>query len=239
MEIICYLSNGYPTLEASHQIAREYVDAGCKMMEVDFPARDPYLENEYIAGRMAKALKQCGDYSVYMKSIARIKREFSQVNILLLAYESTVEEIGVTEFIAFCQENNLLDIILVGLKEEQIKNQMIAAGLKVSCYVQFHLPPEEVKSAQASNGFVYLQAKPYVGQPENSKYPTLKSAVDYLRQCGITRPIYCGVGVHMPEDVKMVKAAGADAAFVGSAILKLHENVPMMKEKIREFKNEC
>ena len=125
MEIICYLSNGYPTLEASHQIAREYVDAGCKMMEVDFPAKDPYLESEYIAGRMAEALKQCGDYSVYMRAIARIKREFSQVNILLLAYESTVEEIGVTEFIAFCQENNLLDIILVGLKEEQIKNKLL------------------------------------------------------------------------------------------------------------------
>ena len=44
MEIICYLSNGYPTIEASYNMAMEYADAGCKMMEVDFPSRNPYLE---------------------------------------------------------------------------------------------------------------------------------------------------------------------------------------------------
>ena len=38
MEIICYLSNGYPTIEASYNMAMEYADAGCKMMEVDFPS---------------------------------------------------------------------------------------------------------------------------------------------------------------------------------------------------------
>ena len=56
MEIICYLSNGYPTIEASYNMAMEYADAGCKMMEVDFPSRNPYLESDYIAGRMEKAL---------------------------------------------------------------------------------------------------------------------------------------------------------------------------------------
>ena len=57
MEIICYLSNGYPTIEVSYNMAVEYADAGCKMMEVDFPSRNPYLESDYIAGRMKKALK--------------------------------------------------------------------------------------------------------------------------------------------------------------------------------------
>lgn len=40
MEIICYLSNGYPTIEASYNMAVEYADAGCRMMEVDFPSRN-------------------------------------------------------------------------------------------------------------------------------------------------------------------------------------------------------
>ena len=93
--------------------------------------------------------------------------------------------------------------------------------------------------AKQSNGFVYLQAKPYETQQINEKYPTLKDGVEYLRSCGIDRPIYCGVGVHAPEDVKLVKEAGGDAAFVGSTILKLHEDIPAMKEKIREFKAMC
>lgn len=48
MEIICYLSNGYPTIEASYNMAVEYADAGCRMMEVDFPSRNPYLESDYM-----------------------------------------------------------------------------------------------------------------------------------------------------------------------------------------------
>lgn len=70
-------------------------------------------------------------------------------------------------------------------------------------------------------------------------YPTLKDCVQYLRECGIDRPIYCGVGVHAPEDVKLVKEAGGDAAFVGSTILKLHDDIPAMKNKIREFRAQC
>lgn len=93
--------------------------------------------------------------------------------------------------------------------------------------------------AKQSNGFVYLQAKPYETQEKNENYPTLKDCVEHLRACGIDRPIYCGVGVHAPEDVKLVKEAGGDAAFVGSTILKLHEDIPAMKEKIREFKAQC
>lgn len=41
------------------------------------------------------------------------------------------------------------------------------------------------------------------------------------------------------EDMKMVKEAGGDAAFVGSAILKLQDDIPAMKEKIREFAAQC
>ena len=37
----------------------------------------------------------------------------------------------------------------------------------------------------------------------------------------------------------MVKEAGGDAAFVGSTILKLHEDVPAMKDMIRKFKAQC
>ena len=37
----------------------------------------------------------------------------------------------------------------------------------------------------------------------------------------------------------MVKEAGGDAAFVGSTILKLQEDIPAMKAKIREFAAQC
>lgn len=237
MEVILYLSNGYPTLESSYQTAIEYAEAGCRMMEIDFPSRNPYLEGEYIADRMAKALEVCDDYEKYMESMVRLKERLPEVHFLVLAYENTIEEIGTERFIKFCKEHDFEDVLMVGLKDEKIKNEIIESGLKVSCYVQFHMLPEEIESAKASNGFVYMQAKP--NGNINPDYPTLKDCIRHLRDCGIDRPIYCGVGVHAPEDVKMVKEAGGDAAFVGSTILKLHEDVPAMKEMIKRYKAQC
>lgn len=237
MEIICYLSNGYPTIESSYQTAIEYADAGCKIMEIDFPSRNPYLEGEYIAGRMAKALEACNDYNKYMESIVAVKKRLPDMKLLVLAYENTVEEIGIQRFITFCLENDLKDILLVGLKDNTIKDRLMESGLRISCYVQYQLIPEEIEMAKRSTGFVYMQAKP--GKVVNPEYPELKDCIAHLRDCGIDRPIYCGVGVHAPEDVKMVKEAGGDAAFVGSTILKLHEDVPAMKAMIRRFREYC
>ena len=74
MNLICYLSNGYPTIESSKEMALRYVDAGCDIIEIDFPAHDLYLESEYIAGRMAAALEACSDYTAYMDGMAEMKK---------------------------------------------------------------------------------------------------------------------------------------------------------------------
>ncbi len=238
MKLICYLSNGYPSIESSKKMAEEYVDAGCDMIEIDFPARDPFLESEYLANRMQVALEACDDYKKYMEGMADVKKKLPDTDFILLAYEATIIEIGYDEFIKFCKENDFKDMILVGLKDETIKDKLIADGMGVSCYIQRKMLEEEIKAAEHSNGFVYLQGK----APEeeiNPDYPTLKDCVDHLRALGIKRPIYCGVGIHAPEDVRMAKDAGADGVFVGSTILKLHENIPEMKKMIGAFKKEC
>ena len=238
MKLICYLSNGYPTIEASIRMAETYVQAGCDIIEIDFPSHNPYLESEYISSRMAKALEACSDFDRYMEGMIETKRRLPQTTFILMVYENTIEEIGYEKFVAFCLKNDFRDMILVGIKDDVIKNKLIAAGIRVSCYVQFDLKDAEVAYAKQSNGFVYLQAKPAPGQLR-SGYPTLKDCIRYLRKQGIDAPIYCGVGIHQPEDAAKAKEAGADAVFVGSTILKLHDQPEQLAKKIREFKAEC
>ena len=85
MEIILYLSNGYPTMESSIQMAKEYADAGCGMIEIDFPSHDPFLESEMIRDRMKKALENCDDYEAYMEEIVEVKRNLPDVKLLVLS----------------------------------------------------------------------------------------------------------------------------------------------------------
>lgn len=238
MKLICYLSNGYPSIDSSITMAKQYVEAGCDVIEVDFPSSNPYLEGEYIASRMQKALRACGDYKKYMDSIVTIKRELPGTRLILLMYEGTVLDIGVETFIRYCKDNGFTDLILVGLKDETVKNRCIEAGIRVSCYVQFNMDDEEIEVAKNSNGFVYMQAKP-INVTVNPKYPTLKDCIARLRAEGIQREIYCGVGIYAPEDIRMAKEAGADGVFVGSTILKLQHDIPQMQETIRALKGAC
>ena len=238
MKLICYLCNGYPSIEKSKEVAKLYADAGCDIIEIDFPSHNPYLESDLIKGRMAKALEACSDYDAYMRGMIEIKQSLPQIKFILMVYENVIEEIGYDKFLRFCLDNDFLDMILVGIKDDVIKNKLIAAGIRVSCYVQFDLKDQEVEYAKASNGFVYLQAKPAPGQAR-PEYPELKDCIRYLREQGVTNPIYCGVGIHQPEDAAMAKAAGADAVFVGSTILKLHDDPERMEAKIREFSAQC
>lgn len=235
MKLICYLSNGYPIIEESANIANVYAEGGCDIIEIDLPSRNPYLESEYIAGRMAAALKECDDYERYMENILRIKAANPAVRMILLCYENTVQEIGVEAFADFCIQNDLKDLIFVGLSSEEIKDRLIESGLRVSCYVQFPMIESEIESAKASNGFVYMQAK---AEPDkiNPKFPTLADCISHLREVGIEREIYCGVGVYTPDDFKMVKQSGGDGAFVGSTVLKLYDKPDELKAAIRGFK---
>jgi len=235
MKLICYLSNGYPTIEKSIEMARIYTEAGCDVIEVDFPSRNPYLEGEFIAGRMKSALENCSDYSKYMEGIKRIKEENPDTQLLVLAYDNTVEEMGEEAFIKFCVENDLTDMIYVG-DNMGLQQRLIDDGLKISCYVQFHMPENEVAAARNSNGFVYLQAKPMTNNIDPN-YPTLKGCINHLKTIGIDRKIYVGVGIRDAEDISMAKEAGADGVFVGSTILKLHDDVELLTETIKTLKS--
>lgn len=235
MKLICYLSNGYPSIDASIKMAKEYVDGGCDIIEVDFPSRDPYLEGELIAGRMREALKENDNYDEYMAGIIKIKEQNSNTRFIVLAYENTVVEIGVQKYVNFIKNNGFDDIIYVGNKYPEVLNELIDHDIKVSCYVQFHQPEDEVQAALHANGFVYVQAKPTTGNV-NPKVPTLKDCIVNLRSKGITREIYAGVGIYTTEDIIMAREAGADGVFIGSTILKLQDNIPKMKETIRAFK---
>lgn len=238
MKLICYLSNGYPTIESSITMAKEYIEAGCDIIEVDFPSSDPYLEGEFIADRMKQALAACKDYDKYMAGILKIKNNHPGTKFILLSYENTILEIGVERFIKFCTDNDIKDLIYVGSHNEDIKNRMIESGIKISCYVQFHMDEQEIKAALESNGFVYMQAKPTTNNV-NPDFPALKDCIDHLKKLGVKREIYCGVGIYAPEDIKMAKEAGADGVFVGSTVLKLHTDIPKMKETIALFKKTC
>lgn len=222
VKIIGYLSYGYPNIEESIERADIYIEAGCDFLEVDFPTDNAFLDSDFIGSRMKSAMEACNDFDKYFDGIKTLKEKYPDTPIILLAYEHTIKAIGMEKFITRCKELETYDLIMVGLENEDVKNQLIAEGIKISCWVPFDLPKENVESALHSNGFVYLQSKS--SGEEKEGYETLDKCVAYLRERGLKNPIYCGVGVSTREDIIRIEEAGADAAFIGSALLKQETN---------------
>ena len=237
MKLICYLSNGYPTIERSLEIIDRYFEAGCDIVEIDFPAHNPYLDSEFIRSRMKRALDACGDYSRYMDAISEACEKYSASRFVVLVYEETIEEIGIDRFIDFCRRNALLDIICIGSTRTDFKIECMEQGLRIATYVPFHLPKDDLAAAERTNGFIYLQYRP--APSADLPFDTLGECIGYLRRsAGIdpSRPIYCGVGVESPEDIRRIRESGGDGAFIGSAVLKLHDDPGGMKTLIRSMK---
>lgn len=239
MRLIGYLSNGYPSFEQSYANAKFYHECGLDTLQIDLPAADPYLEGERIAVRMRHALSSCGNWNRYLENIAAINRDVSRIGIILLAYESTINAIGLERFIRFCHQEDLRDVSCIGGRLPQVKERLIAAGINVSCYVRFHLDPDEVRNAESSNGFVYLQARPSA-DADNPPFRTLKECIGFLRErIGAHRPIYTGVGLRTPEDVVMAGDAGSDGVFIGSAIMDNEGNRQSLRKTIQAFAAVC
>jgi len=235
MHLICYLSNGYPNLEHSIGIADDYIEAGCDVIEVDFPCDNPYLDSPLIQNRMLSALKNNDNYDDYMATIERIKEKHPDKRYIVLVYERTVLQIGFEKFADFCLRNELLDVIYIGQRQPKIRQYLMDKGIRIASFIQYHLPEEDIEAAKATNGFIYLQAK-----PKDKLHPRLKSLheiVKHLREThNITRPIYAGVGIRDEDDIKMAKLARVDGVFIGSTILKLQDDRAAMKERIRSLK---
>ena len=237
MNLICYLSNGYPSIAYSSESADLFFKAGCDILEADFPARNPYLDPPFIRERMAGALEACDDYQEYMDALLAIKKRHPDKKYIILAYRETIEEIGGDRFIRFCVGGGFDNLVYLGEPDREFRRTCMDSGLKVSTYIPFHLPEEELTNARETNGFLYLQSKS-TGDV-HPEHDTLEKCIGFLRESvikGAERPIYCGVGIRTLDDIRYIKKCGADGFFVGSAVLKLRENPEEMQKLLRQMK---
>ncbi|MCH3976828.1 MAG: tryptophan synthase subunit alpha [Bacilli bacterium] len=235
MRLICFLNHGSPSIEASHRVVDCYVEGGADVVETDFPADDPYLDGENIKIRMHEALTKCHDYDKYMESVETILKEHPGIHLYMLIYEETIMAIGMDKFLAFLRRNNLQEVLLVGARHPEVRARLLAEKLKVSAYIEYHLPEDEIETAKQTTGFVYLQATP--SGKFHPQYKDLKSIIKYLREeRGITNEINCGIGIHDYDQVRMVRDAGADGVFIGTQVMNLHGQPDKLIAKVKELK---
>jgi alcohol dehydrogenase class IV/tryptophan synthase alpha subunit len=238
LKLVCYSSLGYPTMSKSLEMIDKYIEAGAEFLEVDVPSPDPYFESDVISRHMAEAYKECQDFDKYFEAIETIRVKYPKVGIQLALYENTMERIGVDKVVAFLRRAGVDALIYVGNQHPEYQDKLLEGGVRIAAFVRYHMPEEEIAVARQTNGMVYLQAKPTYNNNVKPGYEKLADCVKCLRENGVLQDIYCGVGVYTPEDVREIREAGADGAYIGSALLEFEDDVDSVQKLIRSAKAE-
>lgn len=235
MKFIAYIPFGYPDLAESHKVIDTYYDAGTRAFEISLPEANPIGESEMITDFMHKALEKCSDYHLYLSEIRKVRNKYPQIEINLLLFYNIISQLG-ESLVSFCREENINAIICPDSKKhfEEVL-QLQEKGLKFTASFHYDVNPQELANIKLLKGFVYMQAYPPAWQEVKPGFNSPKDIVDYLRFNGVDRAIYAGVGIKDEDDVREVKAAGADGFFVGGSLMKLYGDHKKLHDRVIDF----
>jgi tryptophan synthase alpha chain len=195
------------------------------------------MDPEYIAEKMNIARAQCADFAVYMRELEGFKQSHPHTEVYLLLYQQVILEITLEVLLPFCKQNKINTIICADMTDGELKQRLIDAGIQIAASINYTMSEQEMELVKTANGFVYLQAMPNENDTKEGKTREyLKVCLQKLREAGITRPIYCGVGIRTPEDVAFVKGCGAEGFFIGSTIMKYYDDPDALVEAISMYK---
>lgn len=238
MKFVGYIPFGYPSIEESIQYIDTYCEAGCDAVEISLPVNNPIDESDMIIDLMRKALRKCPDYSKYVEGIKRIRKRYSQLEINLLLFTETINDIGLEQILEFYHECNIFTIICPDIeRDKNMKLILEKGGMKFSAPIHYDLQEDELKNSIESTGFVYMQAFPTKGQKTIDGLETPAKMIKLLKDSGVKQQIYAGVGIKTIDDAKIIKEAGADAFFVGGTLMKIMDDRELLTKKIKEFIN--
>ncbi len=229
-----FICGGYPSLDSTHGALIALDRAGATLIEVGIPFSDPIADGPVIAAAMHHALSLGVTPRAVLDTITKARAQ-TQVPIVLMVSVSILWKLGVANFVNHAASAGVDGFILPDLPVDESDLFIPAirdAGLTATLLLAPTTPPPRIERiAKACSGFVYLLARLGItgDSPSHQRSPEpalplsgadIAARIKQIRQF-TDLPIACGFGVSTPEHVAaVVRQGGADAAVVGSALVK-------------------
>jgi len=247
--LITYITAGYPELEDTLIIADTLIRGGADIVELGIPFSDPIADGPTIQTATTKAL-QAGTTPRKVFEIAEEIKQRNNTPLVILTYYNPIYRMGVKSFFEVAESSGISGVIVPDLPiEEAGEYRKTAEKYEVdTIFLAAPSTPTErlVKIVENTSGFLYLVSIYGVtGARQKIQEQTIKLIEKTLP---ITRgriPLAVGFGISKPEHVKAIVEKGADAAIVGSQIIKIieekHDNdegemLKTLKEYVNQLK---
>jgi tryptophan synthase alpha chain len=199
------------------------------MIELGVPYSDPLADGPVIQAAATRALQRGTTLEQVLEMLKGISPSLRSP-IILFTYYNPILHRGVDKFLGQIKEAGVSGLVVPDLPLEEAAGLLKPAsevGIDLTLLVAPTSSPERIEAiARASQGFIYLVSVTGVTGIRTEMHTRVGDLLQQIRNV-TDKPIGVGFGISDPQQARQVQAWGADAAIVGSAVVKrLAEGTP-------------
>lgn len=220
--LVCYYPLCDTALEDQVQWAKDYFEAGCTVLEMGIPYKDPCLDGKTVRDSMERALKEHTMDDAF-EVIKKIHAECPDNVLEIMTYYENVQQLGMEEFARRAKECGVDAILAPNMpiedlhKADEIFGKYDIINLRFAYY---NITEEQLDDLKANgDGFIFVQAVNGATGPQATVDPHVGENTALLKAEGITTPCIGGFGISNPDQVYEMKNMGVDGCVIGSSVI--------------------
>jgi len=225
--LVAYVTIGDPDIHTSEKVVLAAIDAGSDLIELGVPFSDPVADGPVIQRASERALKHNVSLQDVLALASRVRQQRPHVGLIIFSYLNPLMRFGLPRFADEAKRSGIDGVLATDLTVEESAEYcklMHARGLATIFLAAPTSPDARLKRvAQCSTGFVYAVSR--TGVTGADRQADIRGEVQTLvkRIRKHTKlPVAVGFGISTADHFRAVTEF-ADAAVVGSAIVKLIE----------------
>jgi tryptophan synthase alpha chain len=238
--LVVYLTCGDPNLGVTHEVALAAADSGANVIELGVPFSDPVADGPTIQRASERALASGTDLRSVIRLGARVRVARPNVGLIIFSYLNPIIRYGMEAFARHLADAGIDGALVTDLTLEESGDYvslMRAHNLATVFLAAPTSPDARLKAiAKASTGFIYAVSRTGVTGTQQSAdlKGEAQQLVKRIRKHS-KLPVAVGFGISNAKQFHEI-GAFADAAVIGSAIVKLIEGSPGNEpEAVRAF----
>jgi tryptophan synthase alpha chain len=216
--LVCYVTAGHPTLDASVALVQGLAAAGADVIELGVPFSDPLADGPVIQASSHQALAAGMTFD---GTLALARRAAPGVPLVLFSYLNPIMAAG-PDALARAADAGIDGLLVTDLPVGADPAREAAFGASPLAFVRLVAPTTPLarmaEIARHGRGFVYCISRTGVTGMQADLAADLPETVARLRQA-TSLPIAVGFGVSTPAHAVAVGRL-ADGVVVGSAIVR-------------------
>ena len=235
--LIAYLTVGYPTAEATLEIAQALVAGGCDMIELGIPFSDPLADGATIQRASQRAL-EAGITPQRCLEVAAELRKRVDIPLLFMGYYNPMLHYGLDKFCAASRSAGIDGFIVPDLPPDEGSEAEIVMKKHGLDLIYLVAPTSDTDKrlrfvAGRANGFIYVVSLKGVTGARSAVSNDLDKFISRVRRV-TDKPLCVGFGISTPEQAQRI-ARLADGVIIGSRILDIIEKSKRPAADVKSF----